>query len=220
MSSDDGIDDYHRSNKSHYHQQLSLHNENSNGPSSHSLTSASTQTINCCDINGVINGGTIKRRKSTSTGSNGAVGASSTVGPSVTNLHTQSHHNDNSNDVPINSGSSNSNNIIKTNGMASPSRYIHHNDGIYFHVAGSNSCIPSGNRLSIHHPNSNDRYDSEITTCCLPPPSPAPNSDRFIMGMPSPSMSAHHQQQHFQQNPVNDHKFSTIHHRSMSPSSR
>lgn len=49
---------------------------------------------------------------------------------------------------------------------------------------------PSGppNRLSIHHPGP-DIYDPEITTCCLPPPSPAPSSDRFI-GIPS----QHHQQ--------------------------
>lgn len=49
---------------------------------------------------------------------------------------------------------------------------------------------PSGtpNRLSIHHPSA-DMYDPEITTCCLPPPSPAPNSDRFI-GIPP----QHHQQ--------------------------
>lgn len=49
---------------------------------------------------------------------------------------------------------------------------------------------PSGtpSRLSIHHP-APDIYDSEITTCCLPPPSPAPNSDRFI-GIPP----QHHQQ--------------------------
>lgn len=49
---------------------------------------------------------------------------------------------------------------------------------------------PSGtpSRLSIHHP-SPDIYDPEITTCCLPPPSPAPNSDRFI-GIPP----QHHQQ--------------------------
>lgn len=62
-----------------------------------------------------------------------------------------------------------------------------------------------GNRLSIH----SDRYDENIT-CCLPPPSPAPNNDRYVMGMPSPSLSAHHYQEH---------KFA-VHHRSMSPSSR
>lgn len=62
-----------------------------------------------------------------------------------------------------------------------------------------------GNRLSIH----SDRYDENIT-CCLPPPSPAPNNDRYVMGMPSPSLSTHHYQEH---------KFA-VHHRSMSPSSR
>lgn len=46
----------------------------------------------------------------------------------------------------------------------------------------------TSNRLSIHHP-APDIYDPEITTCCLPPPSPAPNSDRFI-GIPP----QHHQQ--------------------------
>lgn len=29
--------------------------------------------------------------------------------------------------------------------------------------------------------------DNLVNTCCLPPPSPAPTSDRFIMGMPAPS---------------------------------
>lgn len=39
---------------------------------------------------------------------------------------------------------------------------------------------PTGtpSRLSIHP--AADIYDTDMTTCCLPPPSPAPNSDRFI----------------------------------------
>ncbi|CAO1404217.1 unnamed protein product [Diamesa serratosioi] len=53
---------------------------------------------------------------------------------------------------------------------------------------------------------SHDRYDENIT-CCLPPPSPAPNNDRFIMGI-GPSST------HFK-----DHRLAA-HHRTMSPSSR
>lgn len=115
------------------------------------------------------------------------------------------------------------------------------------HLSGSNNCIPNGNRLSIHHPSSNDGYDSEITTCCLPPPSPAPNSDRndvqFIVpnqaemsgrvifrpesgrNITRPDISAESTAwrmatQHFQPSNGNDIKFATMHHRSMSPSSR
>lgn len=40
-------------------------------------------------------------------------------------------------------------------------------------------------KLSLHPI---DRYD-ETLTCCLPPPSPAPTSDRFVMGIPSPTNS-------------------------------
>lgn len=239
MSSDDGIDDYHRSgNKSHYYQQLSpkkpshqplsIHNENSNvgnnhnHPSNHSIASASTQTLNCCDINGSGGGGTIKRRKSASTTTSSTLSAVVIAGlaPSC------DHSNDDDDLHILSSGSlaTSKSNSSGGNGMcASPSRYIHQNDGIYLHLSGSNNCTPNGNRLSIHHPSSNDRYDSEITTCCLPPPSPAPNSDRFIMGMPSPSIAVHHAQhqaQHFQPSNGNDIKFATMHHRSMSPSSR
>lgn len=78
--------------------------------------------------------------------------------------------------------------------MASPSRYMQHE-----YLQG-NSCLPNSNRLSVHQA---DMYDPEITTCCLPPPSPAPNSDRFIMGIPSPSISVsqhpHHQTNQSQQ---------------------
>lgn len=101
MSSDDSIDDYHRSNssnnKSHYHQQLSpkkphhqqlsIHNENSLIQSNHSIASASTQTINCCDLSGVNNGGTIKRRKSTASATsntNSTVAAATSTGNLIT----------------------------------------------------------------------------------------------------------------------------------------
>lgn len=85
MSSDEGINDYHHNTKSHYHQQLSpkklhhqplsIHNGNiddlhiTNNGHHLSITSTSTQTNNCLDINGVYNAGTIKRRKSTSNAS-------------------------------------------------------------------------------------------------------------------------------------------------------
>jgi hypothetical protein len=54
------------------------------------------------------------------------------------------------------------------------------------------------------------RYDENIT-CCLPPPSPAPNSDRFIVGLtPTGPPNSHH---------YKDHRL-IVHHRTMSPSSR
>lgn len=240
MSSDDGIDDYHRSgSKAHYYQQLSpkkpshqplsIHNENSIGgnnhhhQSNHSIASASTQTLNCCDINGSGGGGgTIKRRKSASTSTSSTLSSVSIAGltPSCDRSNDDDElHMMSSGSLATPKSNSNSGNSM----CASPSRYIHQSDGIYLHLNGTNNCTPNGNRLSIHHPSSNDRYDQEITTCCLPPPSPAPNSDRFIMGIPSPSIAVHHAQhqtQHFQPSNGNDVKFATMHHRSMSPSSR
>lgn len=245
MSSDDGIEDYHRSgSKSHYYQQLSpkkpshqplsIHNDNSisgtsNHQSNHSIASASTQTLNCCDVGGGMGGGgggggTIKRRKSASTTTSNTLSAVAIGG--LTSVSDRDRSNDDDELHMLSSGSmamqktnSNTGNVM----CASPSRYMHQSDGIYMHLNGGNSCIQNSNRLSIHHPSSNDRYDTEITTCCLPPPSPAPNSDRFIMGMPSPSITVHHAQhqtQHFQPSNGNDMKFATMHHRSMSPSSR
>lgn len=38
------------------------------------------------------------------------------------------------------------------------------------------------------------RYDENIT-CCIPPPSPAPNNDRFVIGMPGPQHRLMVQQQ-------------------------
>uniref|UniRef100_A0A336KG64 CSON008620 protein n=1 Tax=Culicoides sonorensis TaxID=179676 RepID=A0A336KG64_CULSO len=80
------------------------------------------------------------------------------------------------------------------NSNASPSRYYSSNNDTYI----------LGNRLSTV---SQEKYDENLT-CCLPPPSPAPTSDRFILGMPSPSPSSHYQDRY------------TLHHRIMSPSSR
>ncbi|XP_063702628.1 inactive rhomboid protein 1 [Culicoides brevitarsis] len=79
------------------------------------------------------------------------------------------------------------------NSNASPSRYYSSADTYIL-----------GNRLSTV---SQEKYDENLT-CCLPPPSPAPTSDRFILGMPSPSPSSHYQDRY------------TLHHRIMSPSSR
>lgn len=49
------------------------------------------------------------------------------------------------------------------------------------------------------------RYEENIT-CCIPPPSPAPNNDRFVIGMPGPQHRLMVQQQQQQ--------------RTMSPNSR
>jgi hypothetical protein len=38
------------------------------------------------------------------------------------------------------------------------------------------------------------RYEENIT-CCIPPPSPAPNNDRFVIGMPGPQHRLMVQQQ-------------------------
>lgn len=51
---------------------------------------------------------------------------------------------------------------------SSPSRYIQSDDG-YHTINGRISACPS------------ERYEENIT-CCLPPPSPAPTSDRFVIG--------------------------------------
>lgn len=248
MSSDDFIDDYHRSgggnsssnsnanNKTNYHHQLSpkkLHNQqltltisNDNGVGGgggsqnhiQSIATASTQTLNCCDMNG-----TVKRRKSASSitpitlsvavgnpneDDEGLSSAASSSQQYNSNAKLQSNYS-----YTGSGGGSGCSSTGKTNINASPSRYLHHNDGIYLQL---NNTLPSGNRLTIHHPNSSDRFEQEITTCCLPPPSPAPNSDRFIMGIPSPSIASHYHTL----NNASDHKFSTLHHRSMSPTSR
>lgn len=254
MSSDDGLSEYHNKVQHHlqlspkkpncHHQQLSIHHEPTSSSSSSgvsSIASASTQTINCCEITGTINGGTIKRRKSAS------LSTASPVAYSIHHSLQQSHddtcdniHGDDTAMVVVQPTKSNSNSIgstfnyngtngsgngiITNNNIMSPSKYIHHNDGVYLHMAsGGNNCLTGSSRLSIHHPTANDRYDAEITTCCLPPPSPAPSSDRFVnvLGIPSPSMPGHHHhhQQMYQQSTA-ENKFSTIHHRSISPSSR
>lgn len=60
--------------------------------------------------------------------------------------------------------------------MSSLNRYIPPNDyQIGDHL---NSAPPPPERFSD---------DNLVNTCCLPPPSPAPTSDRFVMGMPAPS---------------------------------
>ncbi|GAB0096721.1 Inactive rhomboid protein 1 [Sergentomyia squamirostris] len=58
-----------------------------------------------------------------------------------------------------------------------------------------------------------ERFSDDIVTCCLPPPSPAPNSDRFVMGLPSPSPSASGYAEH------GGTRYS-VHHRTLSPNSR
>lgn len=61
--------------------------------------------------------------------------------------------------------------------MSSLSRYMPPND---YQLANDhlNSAPPPPERFSD---------DNLVNTCCLPPPSPAPTSDRFVMGMPAPS---------------------------------
>lgn len=245
MSSDDGPSEYHNTKlqnhlqlspkkPSNHHQQLSIHHESA---ASSSLASASTQTINCCEITGTIAGGTIKRRKSATLSTASPVAYS--IHHSQQTGHDDLHDNGGDDDDPkiIGSNKTNTNAIsnygysntgngagsIGNSNIGSPSKYMHHSDNVYLHLPGNGgNCMSTGNRLSIHHPTTTDRYDSEITTCCLPPPSPAPNSDRFVLGIPSPSLSSqhHHHQQIYQQTPAAENKFSNIHHRSMSPSSR
>lgn len=75
-------------------------------------------------------------------------------------------------------------------------------------------------------PQSKNMWNNNATYAAAenPPPSPAPSSDRFVLGIPSPSLTGHHHhhQQIYQQQQqaTTENKFSTIHHRSMSPSSR
>ncbi|XP_055314964.1 inactive rhomboid protein 1 isoform X2 [Sitodiplosis mosellana] len=215
--------------KLHHHQPLSNHNGNvkqchdlQNTSNNHHLgiTSTSTQTINCCDINGVINGGTIKRRKSKDTQIIQLTNKS--IQSIDGNFSDQPHSNDDdscsttSHILPANSSPTTHtlNNQIKSPNSTTLNGYHSYslaNNSNYAQSIDQNASIsnyrrncnvpvaffdppPSGtpSRLSIHHPPP-DIYDSEITTCCLPPPSPAPNSDRFI-GIPP----QHHQQQHHQ----------------------
>lgn len=84
------------------------------------------------------------------------------------------------------------NNNNNYNSSLSPNRYM------------TNGEYSLGNRLPTV---SQERYDENVT-CCLPPPSPAPNNDRFIMGIPSSSSL------HYQDNRL------AVHHRTMSPSSK
>ncbi|XP_031628527.1 inactive rhomboid protein 1 isoform X2 [Contarinia nasturtii] len=210
--------------KLHHHQPLSIHNGNvnqchdlQNTSNNHHLgiTSTSTQTNNCCDINGVINGGTIKRRKSKDIQI-----TNKSIQSIDGNFSDQPHSNDDdscsttSHILPANSSPTTHtlNNQIKSPNSTTLNGYHSYslaNNSNYAQSIDQNASVsnyrrncnvpvaffdppPSGtpNRLSIHHPAS-DIYDPEITTCCLPPPSPAPNSDRFI-GIPP----QHHQQHH------------------------
>lgn len=200
MSSDDGIE-YHPSNKNHQipAQQQNLSNTSTASTSTAASLTAGTQTSNS-NINsnhnskGNSTNATSSRRKSSIT---------------YSQLHNQNFGiiKDNNNDLqsPTSTSSTidhaNSTHSLSTacssnsayGSIPSPSRFSQSGD------------LHLGNRLSIH----SDQYDENIT-CCLPPPSPAPNNDRYVMGIPSPSLSTHH---------YPEHKFS-VHHRSMSPSSR
>lgn len=251
MSSDDGLSEYHNNKVQHHlqlspkkpgnhHQQLSIHHEPT---SSSSIASASTQTINCCEIAGSLNGSTIKRRKSATL--NTASPAAFSIHHALQTVSQSTPHNDlhenantdddtqiigqqtKSNANPINNynfscnATGTGNGIMPTNNLVSPSKYMHHNENVYLHMSGSSGgCLSGSSRLSIHNPTSSDRYDSEINTCCLQPPSPAP-CDRFL-GIPSPSIPSQHHahSQLYQQTPITENKFSNLHHRSMSPSSR
>lgn len=195
MSSDDGIE-YHP-NISHQipaQQQHSLnlsHTSTASTSAAVSLT-AGTQTSNISSNHNNKGSSTNNRRKSSIT---------------YSQLHNQNFGiiKDNNNDLLSSTSANGTIDHAKSmhslatacssnsayGSIPSPSRFSQSSD------------LHLGNRLSIH----SDRYDENIT-CCLPPPSPAPNNDRYVMGMPSPSLS------HYQ-----DHKFA-VHHRSMSPSSR
>ncbi|KAJ6644376.1 Inactive rhomboid protein 1 [Pseudolycoriella hygida] len=199
MSSDDGIE-YHP-NISHQipaqqQQQhpLSLSNTSTAPTSAAVSLTAGTQTSNISSNHNSKGSSTNNRRKSSIT---------------YSQLHNQNFGiiKDNNNDL-LSSTSTNAtidhaksmhslasvcSNTSAYGTMQSPSRFSQSGE------------LHLGNRLSIH----SDRYDENIA-CCLPPPSPAPNNDRYVMGIPSPSLSSHHYQEH---------KFA-VHHRSMSPSSR
>lgn len=162
MSSDDG-NEYH---KNHQTQQQSI----CQTPSSGNLQSSSSSSVS-------TNTNTIRRK-------------------SLTQSHYHTHHNLQTQTINLNCNSSlgkerdrdrleivdnrngaciDSGNITNQcgggnyNSSASPIRYIQDDSG--YHTIGSG-------RLSAC---SSERYDDNIT-CCLPPPSPAPTSDRFVIG--------------------------------------
>lgn len=195
MSSDDGIE-YHP-NINHQisaQQQHPLSLSNSSTASTSASLTAGTQTSNTSSNHNNKGNGTNNRRKSSIT---------------YSQLHNQNFGiiKDNNNDLLSSTSANGTIDHAKSmhslatacssnsayGSIPSPSRFSQSGD------------LHLGNRLSIH----SDRYDENIT-CCLPPPSPAPNNDRYVMGIPSPSLSTHHYQEH---------KFA-VHHRSMSPSSR
>lgn len=176
-------DEYHNKVQSHLqlspkkpncHQQLSIHHEPSSASSStvSSIASASTQTEihdvkkkhvfqesynNCCEIAG--NGGTIKRRKSTSL---------STASPAYSIHHSLQNHDDTCENIhddddsaivvvngPIKPNSNSINSNFNYNVQNGSGNNIITNDGVYLHMASGGS-----SRLSIHHPASS--YDAEI----------------------------------------------------------
>lgn len=198
MSSDDGIEYHPNINHQIPGQQqqhhLSLSNTSTVSTTAAVSLTAGTQTSNISSTHNNKGNSTNNRRKSSIT---------------YSQLHSQNFGiiKDNNNDL-----------LSSTNGTIDHAKSMH---SLATACSGNNAyngSIPSpsrfsqsgdlhlGNRLSIH---SSDRYEENVT-CCLPPPSPAPNNDRYVMGMPSPSLSTHHYQEH---------KFA-VHHRSMSPSSR
>ncbi len=193
MSSDDGID-YHPNHQIPPPQQHQQSNTSATSTTAAASLTAGTQTSNISSNH--KGNGTNNRRKSSIT---------------YSQLHNQNFGiiKDNNNEL-LSSTSANNGTIDHASksmhslatACSSNSAYGSTPSPSRFSQSGD---LHLGNRLSIH----SDRYDENIT-CCLPPPSPAPNNDRYVMGMPSPSLSTHHYQEH---------KFA-VHHRSMSPSSR
>ncbi|XP_037925866.1 inactive rhomboid protein 1 [Hermetia illucens] len=236
MSTDDGID-YHKplpqsQQKHHLHHSQNQHSLISSGPSNSSLSPSSSVTptqsqqpsLNSLGLHqqssssAALTVNTIERRRKSSlsyqyqlqqiNSADLCVGSGSPC-PSLEPT------------LAVNASQTIANNVCSSSLQSgqnySPSRYSQQHQ----HQQQDGCHLFSG-RLSLH---SIDRYDDSLATCCLPPPSPAPNSDRFVMGIPSPSISSTQQIHHYDQSPV-QHGSSNLKYgsntlqRTLSPSSR
>lgn len=246
MSSDDGIE-YHKSLQHHHHQNQSTVQHSSSHiqplslPSTSSTCSLSSNNNNCNVNNNAIGHQQQTQSSQVSLGTNtitcrksslsyqhqlqqaaAAVEVTSSssahtidsIGGSGGNLSSNSTSTSNTSGI----GSSNGSNKNGFSNSVSPNRYSIHQPEGYHHISG---------RLSIHPI---DRFEDTMT-CCLPPPSPAPTSDRFVMGIPptssltaAASNSHHYSDQSTQSSATSSsHKYSSGSsslHRTMSPNSR
>lgn len=101
------------------------------------------------------------------------------------------------------------------NGLGATNQY----DASGYNLMSLNRYMHQQNDYQIDHltpapPPPPERFsDDNMVTCCLPPPSPAPTSDRFVMGMPAPSPTPPTMYQ--------DHRYSLPNtHQTLSPNSR